>query len=177
MKFIACALSLCAMTGIAHAGDFMIEQSASYLNVEHTPGGIGFGVTLDYVKNTNQGSAGGLGLEFALPLGPLTAAVGVKALSLDPSTSRVGVAALTGARINLDLPHDLSIFGQDYYAPSSAASGGFTSVNDARAGIRWNPVPLFSVEAGFRYFKIGRSNNQPDVVLADGPFVGAGLSF
>ncbi|RXZ44474.1 YfaZ family outer membrane protein [Crenobacter cavernae] len=170
------ASALLATAAASQAGTLTLGAGEDFIHFNRTPTGLGPGITLDYLKRDGGDSAGGAGLDFALPAGPLTAAVGAKALAID-SDGGSATAGLVGARVGVDLPANLSLFGQAYYAPSGAASGSVKSVNDNTAGVRWQPLPLLSLEAGYRYFKVEREDAARTRTLADGPYIGAGLAF
>lgn len=176
MKHFAIALALAGLAGGAHAADYMFGAGNGTQQFTRTPDGFGIGLNLDYLRNDHKGSAGGAGLEFALPLGPLTVAGGGKLMALSPDSGSA-TAALVGGRASFDLAPKVKLFGQAYYAPSSFASGSVDRVSDYAAGVRWNVVGPLSVEAGYRYFDIRRDNDSRSRTLADGAYLGAGLSF
>lgn len=175
MKKTTLLVGLLATSGLAQAGNLSLGAGDDFVTLSRTPSGLGIGFSADYLNHEHRGESAGLGLEFAVPAGPLTVAAGAKAIYID--ADGYGSAAALGGRAALDLGSNLSLFGQAYFAPSGAASGSIREVNDANAGVRWNPLPLFTVEAGYRYFEIKRENALRDRTLADGPYLGVGLQF
>lgn len=175
MKKTTLLLGLLATSGLAQAGNLSLGAGDDYVTLSRTPNGLGIGFTADYLNHKHNGESAGLGLEFAVPAGPLTLAAGAKAIYVD--ADGYGSAAALGGRAALDLGSNLSLFGQAYVAPSGSSSGSIKQVNDVNAGVRWNPVPLFTVEAGYRYFDVKREDSQRDRTLADGPYLGVGLQF
>ncbi|AUH52807.1 hypothetical protein CXB49_19450 [Chromobacterium sp. ATCC 53434] len=176
MKHLAIALALAGLAGGAHAADYMFGAGNGTQQFNRTPDGFGIGLNLDYLRQDHKGSASGAGLEFALPLGPLTVAGGGKLMALSPDSGSA-TAALIGGRASFDLAPKVKLFGQAYYAPDSFASGSVKRVSDYAAGLRWNVVGPLSVEAGYRYFDIRRNDDSRSRRLADGAYLGAGLSF
>jgi len=175
MKIRALLIAGLMASGAAQAGTMTLGAGSDFINFSRTPDGGGIGFTFDYLKHDHNGSAGGLGAEFALPLGNVTLAAGVKGTALDADGS--ASAGLVGGRINVDAGHSVSLFGQAYYAPESFASGSVKSVSDVTAGVRWNPIPLLAVEGGYRYYQVDRKDESRSRTLADGPYLGVGLVF
>ncbi|KUM03929.1 YfaZ family protein [Chromobacterium subtsugae] len=175
-KHLAFALALTSLAGGAHAADYIFGAGNGTQQLTRTPDGFGIGLNLDYLRHDHKGSAGGAGLEFALPLGPLTVAAGGKLMALSPDSGSA-TAAMIGGRASFDVAPKVKVFGQAYYAPSSFASGSVDRVSDYAAGVRWNVAGPFSVEAGYRYFDIRRDDASRSRRLADGAYLGAGLSF
>jgi opacity protein-like surface antigen len=175
MKKTLLLVGLLAASGLSQAGNLSLGAGDDFTTLSRTPNGFGIGFTADYLNNKHGNDSASLGVEFAVPAGPLTVAAGAKAIYVD--ADGYGTAAALGGRAALDLGNDLSLFGQGYFAPSGAASGSIREVNDVNAGLRWNPVPLFTVEAGYRYFDVKREDSQRNRTLADGPYLGVGLQF
>ncbi|MEJ8676762.1 YfaZ family outer membrane protein [Chromobacterium amazonense] len=173
---LALALALAGLAGGAHAADYIAGFGNGTQQFQRTPDGFGIGLNLDYLRDDHKGSAGGAGLEFALPLGPLTVAAGGKLMALSPDSGSA-TATLIGGRASFNVSPKIKLFGQAYYAPSSFASGSVNRVNDYAAGVRWNAFGPLSVEAGYRYFDIRRDDDSRSRRLADGVYLGAGLSF
>ncbi|OHX22026.1 YfaZ family outer membrane protein [Chromobacterium sphagni] len=176
MKHLAFALALTSLAGGAHAADYIFGAGNGTQQFTRTPNGLGLGISLDYLHDDHKGGAGGAGLEFALPLGPLTVAAGGKLMALSPDSGSAS-AALVGGRANFEIAPKINLFGQAYYAPDSFASGSVNRVSDYSAGVRWNVLGPVSVEAGYRYFDIRRQDDSRSRRLADGAYLGAGLSF
>ncbi|MBX9311126.1 YfaZ family outer membrane protein, partial [Serratia marcescens] len=59
--------------------------------------------------------------------------------------------------------------------PDSFTSG-VKAYNEASGGLRWKFRPL-SVDVGYRYMQMEGKDGRRDNTLADGPYVGVGLSF
>ncbi|WP_024301085.1 YfaZ family outer membrane protein [Pseudogulbenkiania sp. MAI-1] len=175
MKKTTLLLGLVAASSLAQAGNLSLGAGDDYVTLSRTPSGLGIGFTADYLNHKHNGESAGLGMEFAVPAGPLTVAAGAKAIYVDADGD--GTAGALGGRAALDLGSNFSLFGQAYHAPSGTSSGSIREVNDANAGVRWNPVPLFTVEAGYRYFDVKREDAQRNRKLADGPYLGVGLQF
>ncbi len=159
----------------AHAGDLALEAGRDTVAISRTPTGNGIGLTADYLKHAHHGSAGGIGMEFAVNPGKLTLAGGGKLFAINADGS--GTAALLGGRIAYDLTNSVTLFGQSYHAPSAASSGSIRRVEDTRAGVRWQALGPLAVEAGYRHLAVKRSDASRNRTLSDGVFVGAGLSF
>ena len=68
-----------------------------------------------------------------------------------------------------------SLHGEGYFAPDSFTSG-VKAYNEASGGLRWKFRPL-SVDVGYRYMQMEGKDGRRDNTLADGPYVGVGLSF
>ncbi|EEG07921.1 YfaZ family outer membrane protein [Pseudogulbenkiania ferrooxidans] len=175
MKKTTLLLGLVAISGLAQAGNLSLGAGDDFVTLSRTPNGLGLGFTADYLNNKHGDDSASVGLEFAVPAGPLTVAAGAKAIYVD--ADGYGSAAALGGRAALDLGSNFSLFGQGYFAPSGASSGSIREVNDVNAGLRWNPVPLFTVETGYRYFDVKREDAQRNRKLADGPYLGVGLQF
>ncbi len=176
MKHLPLLLALAGLSAAAQAADYSLQAGKDYYQFSRTPQGAGIGLTLDYIDHKDHGSAGGAGLEFALPLGRLTLTGGGKLMALDPDSGS-GTAALLGGRASFELAPKISLYGQAYYAPSSFSSGSVDKVSDVGAGVRWNVFGPLAVDAGYRYFDISRSEDSRSRKLADGWYLGAGLVF
>lgn len=170
------AAALLALTATAHAADYNFIAGKDFQQFSRTPQGAGLGLSIDYLNSDHNGNAGGAGLEFAFPLVPVTLAAGGKLMGLNPSSGS-GTAALLGGRANIQLAPKVSLYGQAYYGGDSMASGSVKNVSDLAAGVRWNPIGPFTVEAGYRYFDIERKNSDRNRRLADGMYIGAGFTF
>ncbi|OWY40856.1 hypothetical protein CEK28_00865 [Xenophilus sp. AP218F] len=176
MKNICIALALAGIAAGAQAADYSLSVGDGFQQLTRTPQGGGIGLTLDYLNTEHKGNAGGAGLEFALPLGSLTLAGGAKAMWLSPDTGSA-TAAMLGGRANFAVTPKVSLYGQAYYSPDGLVSGSVKNVSDVSAGVRWNVLGPFTVEAGYRYFDIERKDSSRNRTLADGPFVSAGFTF
>jgi hypothetical protein len=175
---IALAAAMALVSASANAVNFTGEAGEHYTNLA-----LGFGTTTpglavsaNWAHSDNDGDIAGLGLGLNVPLGPILATVGGKALYLNPSDGSEGYALAVGGGLQLPLGSHFTVFGEGYYAPDSLSSG----VNDyveANAGLRWNVIPLLTVDAGYRYIEMAGKDGDKNNVLADGPYIGAALNF
>ena len=118
----------------------------------------------------------GLGLGLNIPLGPLMATVGGKALYTDPNDSDSGYAAAVGGGLQWKIGDSLRLFGEYYYSPDSLSSG-IESYTEANAGARYTIMRPISIEAGYRYLNLAGKDGNRDNAVADGPYVGVSASF
>jgi hypothetical protein len=176
MKKTVLMLILTGASAMASAADYGLSSGEDFFQFSRTPQGMGPGITLDYLKHKDHGSAGGAGLEMAFTLHSLTLAGGGKLMALDPDSGSAA-AAMLGVRAALDLGGGFNLYAQAYHAPDSLASGSVTRVNDLSAGIRFNAFGPLQLEAGYRQFDIARKDGSRSRTLADGPYLGAGLTF
>lgn len=174
--------ALLAAPLLAHAGDTTLAAGSDYRFVTRTPAGLGPGLALDYVqadKADSRGdkpSFGAAGILFGLPVPTLLRLdVGAKLASVDAASS--ATAALVGARLTVDLPMSTEVFVHGFYAGSGAASGSVKQVSDTMAGVRWSPLKMVGVEAGYRSVQIKREDSRRDIKLADGPYAGVSVAF
>lgn len=175
---VACAAGLLLVAGSANAISVTGEAGEHYTNL-----GVGFGTTSaglavsgNWAHSDNDGDIAGLGLGLNLPLGPLMATVGGKALYLGPKDGDDGYAVAVGGGLRLPLGEHFALFGEGYYAPDSLSSG-VDKYSEANAGVRWNVFRPLSVTAGYRYIEMAGKGGHRDNVLADGPYLGASLDF
>lgn len=171
------AALLAATSCAAYAGDLTVAGNEHGGFISRTPTGAGPGITLDYLQSDRHGTvkAGGAGLSFGVPLPFARLDLGGKAMWLDAYGD--ATAAMVGGRVSVDLPLSLEGFVQGYWAPDAAASGSVDKVSDAMAGVRWKPLPLVGVEAGWREFKVERRDARRDAKLADGAYLGVSVGF
>ena len=171
------AAALLAVAAGANAGDLTVAGTEHGGFVSRTPTGFGPGITVDYLQTDRHqdAKAGGVGLAFGLPVPFARVDVGAKAMWLDAYGD--ASAGMLGGRVSVDLPLSLEGFVQGYWAPDAAASGSVHKVSDAMAGVRWKPLPLVGVEAGWREFKVERNDARRDAKLADGAYVGVSVGF
>lgn len=172
------ALAFC---GLAQAGDLTGAIGDGYGFVSRTPSSGGLGLTFDYVKSSDSNAKGskpeaaGLGLVFSIPVSNVRFDLGGKAMYLDSDGS--ATAAMLGGRVNLALPMQTELFGQAYWTPDSLASGSVHKVTDYMAGVRWKPIKLVGVEAGWRRFEIEREDSSRSGKAADGAYIGVSVGF
>jgi hypothetical protein len=176
MKKYLLPLWLVSMAAVAQAADYDVAAGRDFQQFSRTPQGVLPGFSLDYIHHDNHGSAGGAGLEMGGEFGALTLAAGAKAMALD-TDSGSGGAALLGARANLALGHGVSLFASAFQAPGAWSSGSISKVVDQAAGLRWQPLRPLTLNVGYRRFEIDRQDDSRSRKLADGAYVGAGLSF
>ncbi|VTR49200.1 YfaZ precursor [Serratia fonticola] len=83
---VACAAGLLFVAGSANAISVSGEAGEHYTNLGVGLGGTtaGLGISGNWIRSDHDGDIGSLGLSFGLPVGPLTATVGGKAIYLSP---------------------------------------------------------------------------------------------
>jgi len=180
-KILAASLSVAALMAVsasASAIGVSTEVGKHYTNV-----GIGFGTTTsgialsgNWSHSSRDGDFGGLGLGYNIPVGPFMATVGAKALYVRPDDGRSGYAIPLGGGLQWSMNRYLSLYGEAYYAPSALTSG-INNYKEANAGVRLKPIPLLSVDVGYRYTALNGEHGNLNNVIADGPYVGAAFNF
>ncbi|MFP1722105.1 YfaZ family outer membrane protein [Lonsdalea quercina] len=124
--------------------------------------------------NDNNNDAYSLGVDYGFSLGRAAVNAGVKGVYLQPDHGDDGYGLAVGGGVQFPLTSSFSLFGEGYYSPDA-----FTSHLDryveAKGGVRWQPLRPLSVDVGYRYITMGSSND--DRRIADGFYLGAGLSF
>lgn len=169
---LAACLSLPAM-----AGDLTVAHGVGYNFVTRMPTGLGPGLSFDHVASVKSDKplASGIGLMFGLPVPTLLRVdLGIKAMYLEADGA--AAAAMAGGRVTVDLPANAEVFAQAFYAPGGASGSSVTSVTDTMAGVRWSPLKMVGVEAGYRRFEVTRSNKQ-DRTMANGAYGGVSVAF
>lgn len=175
---LALAISL-PLTAVA--GDTTLARGSHYDFLTRMPTGLGPGISIDHLQSRDDNTAGtakasGIGLMFGLPIPTLLRVdVGAKAMYLQSAGH--ASAAMVGGRLTVDLPASSEAFVQGFYAPASAASGSIKSVSDSMIGVRWSPLKLVGVEAGYRVFEVKREDHSRDRSLADGAYAGVSVAF
>ena len=93
------------MTGAANAISVSGEAGQHYTNlgVGMSTGSSGLGLTGNWARSDHDGNVGSVGLNFGVPLGPLTATVGAKALYLSPKDGKSGGAVALGGGLEWKL--------------------------------------------------------------------------
>ncbi|MGL6069859.1 YfaZ family outer membrane protein [Craterilacuibacter sp.] len=172
---LAAVLATAALPALA--GDLTVAATEHGGFISRTATGFGPGITLDYLQSDEHGTveAGGVGLTFSLPVPFARVDLGGKAMWVDAGGQ--ASAGMLGGRVTVDLPFSTEAFVQGYWAPESAASGSVSKVSDTMAGLRWKPLPLIGVEAGWREFKVERNDSRRDRKIADGAYLGASIGF
>jgi hypothetical protein len=175
---VACAASLLFVAGAANAFSINGEVGENYTNLgfggNNGEPGLVFGG--NWAHSDDDGDIAGLGLGYNLPIGPFITTLGGKALYLSPKDGDDGYAVALGGGLRLPMGKHFALFGDYYYAPDSLSSG-VSNYTEANAGITWTIIPLVSVTAGYRYIEMAGEDGHRDNVLADGAYLGAGLSF
>lgn len=172
-------LSMICMAGSAQALSLNAEGGDGYTNL-----GIGMGtstgglaVSANWTHDDSNGDVAGLGVGFNLPLGPVLATVGGKALYLSPEHGKDGGALAVGGGLQWQLSDRFSLYGEGYYAPEAMATSRIGEYEEGNAGLRWNIIKPLNLNVGYRYVNIGGKDGYRDSTLADGPYIGLGLSF
>ena len=148
------AAALLALTATAHAADYNFIAGKDFQQFSRTPQGAGLGLSIDYLNSDHNGNAGGAGLEFAFPLGPVTLAAGGKLMGLNPSSGS-GTAALLGGRANIQLAPRSASTARPITAATAwpaAASRMSATSPPACAGTRsarspWKPATVISISS------------------------------
>lgn len=181
LKPVLLALAACLPLS-AVAGDTTLARGSDYDFLTRMPTGLGPGISIDHIvarKAVAQGDkpqASAIGVMFGLPVPALMRLdLGGKLAYLE--SDGYASAAMVGGRLTIDLPASTELFAQGFYAPSSAASGSVKSVSDSMVGLRWSPLKLVGVEAGYRVFEVKRNDSQRDRSIADGAYAGVSVAF
>lgn len=177
-SLVACAAGLLLVSGTASAIGVSAEAGRHYTNLGVGLGSnsAGFGLNGNWARSDHDGNVGSLGLTFSLPAGPLSATVGGKALYLSPKEGKDGGALALGGGLEWAINRYFSLHGEGYFAPDAFTSG-VKSYSEASGGLRWNVLRPLSVDVGYRYMKMEGKDGHRDNTLADGPYIGVGLSF
>ncbi|MCW2254195.1 hypothetical protein M2263_000286 [Providencia alcalifaciens] len=175
--FLAAASSL-MFVGAAQAVSVSASAGKHYTELNAGIGTKGSGLAFDgsWARSDHNGQATSLGATFGLPLGPLSAYVGGKALYLSPEDNKDGMSLAAGAGLGWQVMPSLNIYGEAYGAPKSLTSGS-NAYTEAKVGARYTVFKPLSVDAGYRVIDIKGNHNNPNNKVADGFYVGAGLSF
>lgn len=158
------------LSGAAQAISVNGQAGKNFTNFEAGLGTETSGLysTLNWAHSDNDGDIVGLGLGLGVPLGSAIISVGGKAMYLNPKHS--------GGGINLPLGQSFALYGSAYYSPDSLSSG-IKDYTEATGGVRWNVMCPLSVDVGYRYVNLAGKDGHRDNAIADGPYVGVGLSF
>lgn len=175
---VACAAGLLFVAGSANAISLSGEVGQHYTNLGVGMGtsSSGIGISGNWARSDHDGNVGSLGLNFSLPVGPLMATVGGKALYLSPEDGKSGGALAVGGGLQWTVNRYFTLYGEGYFAPESLTSG-VKAYNEANGGLRWNVFRPLNVDVGYRYINMQGKDGKRDNTLADGPYVGVGLSF
>ncbi len=177
-RLIAGIVGVMLASGSAQAISLNGQVGKHYSNVGVGMGTETSGLALsgDWTNSDHDGNVGSLGLGFNLPVGPFMATVGGKALYLNPKSNDDGFGVAVGGGLQWSVFDSLSVFGEYYYSPDSLSSG-IDHYEQVSAGARYTLFRPLSVEAGYRYVNLSGKDGHRDNALADGPYVGASLSF
>lgn len=170
-------------------GMLFVSASANAISIngqageDYTNIGVGFGtestglaLSGNWAHNDDDGDIAGLGIGLNLPLGPLLATVGGKAVYLNPKYGDEGYAAAVGGGLQWAIGDRFRLFGEYYYSPDSLSSG-VKDYEEANAGGRFIIMRPLSVEAGYRYINLAGKDGDRNSAIADGPYVGVNASF
>lgn len=160
----------------AISADFSAGEHFTELSAGLGTQGSGLAFNGSWARSDHNGELGSLGATFGLPLGPFNAYVGGKALYLSPEDGSNGAAAALGGGLSWQALPSLSFYGEAYGAPESLTSGS-KSYMEAKAGARYTVFKPLSVDAGYRLIEMKGAHDDRNEKLADGWYVGAGLSF
>lgn len=172
-----------AYTFLSFDGDTTLDQSINFNGSTFTAGSQ---VSSDL--EIHYGRLGWIWQPIAIPgilkLGPMLELKGV-VIDANVETRGVSPSIEEGKELGLILPTvgaalDFTAIPKvDLFAEiSGLPAGSLGHVLDAEAGIRVNPLPFFTISAGYRLFDV-KIEHSDDSVKArlQGPFVGASLRF
>lgn len=151
-----------------------VGKEFSYLGVATDASGLS--INGNYAHHENNGNTAGLGLGFNIPLGPVTATVGGRALYLNPKEGKNGYALAAGGGLRWPVTSTVSLFGDYYYSPDSLSSG-VKDYKEASAGASWAIFRPISLEGGYRYIALDGKNGDSNRMIADGAYVGVNARF
>lgn len=169
------------ISGTVQAISLNGQAGKKFTNLEVSLGAESSGLysSLNWAHSDHDGDIIGLGLGVGAPLGSLMLSAGGKAMYLNPSQSNGGsdnYAVAIGGGLRLPLGQSFALYGSVWYAPDSL-SGGIKDYTEATGGVRWTVLRPLSIDAGYRYLKLAGKDGQRDNAIADGPYVGVGVSF
>lgn len=177
--FLAAAtVASLSFVGAAQAVSVNATAGKHYTELSAGLGTKGSGLAFDgsWARSDHDGQMGSLGATFGLPLGPFSAYVGGKALYLSPEDNKNGVALAAGGGLGWDVLPSLNIYGEAYGAPESLTSGSKSFV-ETKVGARYTVFKPLSIDAGYRMIDVKGTHGNSNEKIADGWYVGAGLSF
>lgn len=160
-----------AVSVSAQAGKHYTELSAGLGNQN-----AGLAFNGSWARSDHDGQMGSLGATFGLPVGPFAAYVGGKALYLSPDKNSSGAALAVGGGLNWQAMPSLNLYGEAYGAPESLTSGSKSYV-EVKTGARYTVFKPLSIDAGYRLIDMKGTHGKSSDKIADGWYVGAGLSF
>ncbi|KLN95900.1 YfaZ family outer membrane protein [Moellerella wisconsensis] len=177
-SLIAMAAAAMVCTGSAQAISLGAQVGEHYTEMNAGIGTQGSGLAFNgaWTRSDHNGQMGSLGATFGLPFGPVSAYVGGKALYLSPKDNKDGMALAAGAGLNWTVMPSLNIYGEAYGAPAGLTSGS-DSYTETKVGARYTIFSPLSVDAGYRMIDVKGADHRPSNKIADGFYLGAGLSF
>ncbi|MEQ4923031.1 YfaZ family outer membrane protein [Proteus hauseri] len=175
---LAGAVGAMLFAGTANAASVNFQVGDHYTDLRGGLGNPNSGLSFNgnWARSDHDGQIGTLGAKFALPLGPFSASVGGKAVYLSPKDGDDGAALAGGVGLNWDVLPSLSVYGELYGSPEGLTSGS-ESYYEADVGAQLTVFKPLHVNAGYRVIEIENSHNRSNNKLADGFYLGAGLSF
>ena len=170
-------VALAAMPLVSHAGVLGVQVGENYQSLSYASSGAGLGLSADYLhRDSRDDQTLSLGAGFSLPLGPVMLTAGAKLSYLDVA-GRNEWAVPVGGRIGMSLGQSFGVYAQGYAASNGMASGNIHQYQDGEIGASFTPFKPLTVSAGYRYSDVELAGGSWKRKLADGPFVGAALSF
>lgn len=175
---LAGVASTLLIAGTANAASMNIQAGKHYTDVRAGLGDPNSGISLNgnWARSDHDGQTGSLGAKFALPIGPFSASVGGKALYLSPKNGDDGAALAGGVGLNWNVFPALNVYGEIYGSPEGLTSGS-KSYYEADVGAQYTVFKPLQINAGYRVIEIDNNHNRSNNKIADGFYVGAGLSF
>lgn len=131
---------------------------------------------LNWAHSDNDGDGVGLSLGLGLPLGDVVLSGGGKALYLHPKHGDDGMALAVGAGLAWSMLPLWCASVRGYYAPDSLSSG-VEHYQEMTAELQWQIMRPLSVSVGYRYIDLAGKSHYRDNVIADGLYLGAGVTF
>ncbi|HDS6401728.1 TPA: porin [Morganella morganii subsp. morganii] len=173
----AVAATLMFAAGAANAISMDVEAGKKFTDINVGLGDPYSGLSFDgnWARSDHQGQLGGARAKFAFPLGPVSASVGGKAVYIDPEVGKKGMAVAPGVGVAWSILPSVRVYGEFYGAPSGLTSGN-DSYKEADVGANWTVFAPLNVKAGYRKIEV-ESNSGHENRIADGAYLGAGLSF
>lgn len=164
------------MTGAANAISVSGEAGQHYTNlgVGMSTGSSGLGLTGNWARSDHDGNVGSVGLNWGAA-GAVDGDRGRQSAVPQPERREERRGGGAGRRPGVGDQPLLQPARRRLLCPDSFTSG-VKAYNEASGGLRWKFRPL-SVDVGYRYMQMEGKDGRRDNTLADGPYVGVGLSF
>lgn len=138
--------------------------------------GAGLGINGNWARSDHDGQVVSLGATFGLPLGPFSAYIGGKAYYLSPQDNNNGFAFAAGVGANWQIMPSLALYGEIYGSPRDFTSGNY-AYQEADVGIKYEVIKPLAINFGYRFIKLQGKSQHPNNTIADGFYLGAGVSF